>query len=54
MKNRSIGMPKGYEKIRDKLLRKGIAEKLAKTQAAKIYNANRKPGQKPVTRKEGK
>jgi hypothetical protein len=47
-------MPKQYEAIRDKLLRKGIAEKLAKQQAAKIYNSKRKPGQKPVTRKEDK
>lgn len=44
-------MPKKYEAIRDKLLEKGIASKIAKTRAAKIYNATRKPGQKPVTGK---
>jgi hypothetical protein len=47
-------MPKKYEAIRDKLLEKGIAQKIAKQQAAKIYNSQRKPGQKPVTRKEHK
>jgi hypothetical protein len=47
-------MPKKYEAIRDKLLEKGIALKLAKTRAAKIYNAERKPGQKPVTGKKHK
>lgn len=45
-------MPKGYEKIRDSLKRKGVPAQKAKTIAAKMYNANRKPGQKPVTRKK--
>lgn len=50
-------MPKKYEAIRDKmkgmLERKGVPEKQAesraKTSAARIYNSQRKPGQKPVT-----
>jgi hypothetical protein len=44
-------MPKQYEAIRDKLKKEGYSDKEAKTRAAKIYNAKRKPGQKPVTRK---
>jgi hypothetical protein len=44
-------MPKRYEAIRDKLLAKGLKSKTAKTRAAKIFNATRKPGQKPVTGK---
>jgi hypothetical protein len=43
-------MPKKYEAIRDSLKAKGIASASAKTSAAKIFNATRKPGQKPVTR----
>jgi hypothetical protein len=46
-------MPKKYEKIRDRAMSKGMPAKQAKTKAAKIYNAQRKPGQKPVTRKHG-
>ena len=42
-------MPKKYRKIRDKLKRAGASSKEAKTSAAKIYNATRKPGSKPVT-----
>ena len=45
-------MPKKYEAIRDKLERQGMPAKKAKTKAAKFYNAQRKPGQKPVTRKK--
>jgi len=44
-------MPKKYEAIRDSFIRKGKSEKAAKTSAARIYNAQRKPGQAPVTRK---
>lgn len=44
-------MPKAYEKMRDKFKKEGMGEKAAKTKAAKIYNANRKAGAKPVTRK---
>jgi hypothetical protein len=44
-------MPKKYEAIRDKFESKGMSAKSAKTHAAKIYNATRKKGQAPVTRK---
>lgn len=44
-------MPKKYEAIRDKFINKGMGAKEAKARAAKIYNATRKRGQKPVTRK---
>ncbi len=44
-------MPAKYEAIRDKLERKGASSKAAKKSAARIYNATRKKGQKPVTRK---
>ena len=42
-------MPKQYEAMRDKF-KKTMLTKAAKTKAAKIYNARRKPGAKPVTR----
>ena len=44
-------MPKKYEAIRDKFINKGMSTPKAKTSAARIYNAQRKPGQAPVTRK---
>ena len=50
-------MPRKYEAIRDKLKTpkskggKGLSDLVAKQRAARIYNATRKPGQKPVTRK---
>lgn len=44
-------MPKKYVAIRDKLERKGMPAKKAKGKAARIFNGERKPGQKPVTRK---
>lgn len=47
-------MPKKYEAIRDKNIAKGMSTKAAKTSAAKIFNATRKPGQAPVTGKKGK
>lgn len=43
-------MPAAYLKIRNKLKKKGMPMKSAKTQAAKIYNARRKKGQKAVGR----
>jgi hypothetical protein len=47
-------MPAKYEAIKRKFLAEGKSDKEAKTRAAKIFNATRKKGQKPVTRKEGK
>lgn len=44
-------MPRQYEAIRDKFIKEGMSSKEAKTRAAKIYNAKRKKGQKPVTGK---
>ncbi len=32
-------MPKGYEKMRDSFIRKGMTEKAAKGKAARIWNA---------------
>ena len=47
-------MPRRYEAIRDSLKAKGASSKAAKTSAAKIFNASRKSGEKPVTgRAEG-
>jgi hypothetical protein len=45
-------MPKQYEAIRDKFKKEGMSEKAAKTKAAKIFNAKRKKGTKPVTGKK--
>lgn len=45
-------MPKAYEAMRDKFRRGGMTPKAAKGKAARIYNAKRKPGSKPVTRKK--
>jgi hypothetical protein len=44
-------MPKRYEAIRDSLIAKGKSTAAAKTAAARIFNATRKPGAKPVTGK---
>lgn len=44
-------MPKAYEAMRDKFKAQGMKDKAAKGKAARIYNAQRKKGQKPVTRK---
>ena len=44
-------MPEKYEAIKAKFLKEGKSLKEAKTRAAKIYNATRKKGQAPVTRK---
>ena len=44
--------PRRYEAIRDSLIREqGMSIKEARTRAAKIYNAGRKKGVKPVTGK---
>jgi len=45
-------MPKVYEKMRDAFMEKGLSEKIAKTKAAKIWNAKHKSN--PVTRSHGK
>lgn len=47
-------MPKKYEAIRDKFVKEGMSTKIAKQKAARIFNATRKPGTAPVTRKEHK
>lgn len=41
-------MPKQYEAIRDKLIKQGLPVQAAKERAARIYNAGRKPGARPV------
>lgn len=43
-------MPAKYEAIRDKFEKQGLSRKEAEGRAARIYNATRKPNQKPVTR----
>jgi hypothetical protein len=45
-----VHVPAKYVAIRNKCKKKGGSSKKCKTKAAKIYNASRKPGQKPVTR----
>lgn len=35
-------MPKGYEKMRDKFIGKGMSKKSAQAKAAKIWNAKHK------------
>ena len=47
-------MPKTYERMRDEFKKQGLSDRAAKRKAAKIYNARRKVGQKPVTRKAHK
>lgn len=47
-------MPKQYEALRNKFEKEGMSEKEAEGHAARIYNAGRKPGQKPVTGNEEK
>jgi len=51
---RGLIVPKKYEKLRDKFIKGGLSEEVAKTKAAKIFNATRKRGQKPVTGKKHK
>ena len=43
-------MPKKYEAMRDKFKKQGESSKEAKGKAARIFNAQRKKGQRPVTR----
>jgi len=38
-------MPKGYEKMRDSFIRKGMTKKKAQKKAARIWNAKHKGGQ---------
>lgn len=45
-------MPAGYEKMKAKFIAERMSEQDAKRKAARIYNAKRKKGQKPVTRKK--
>jgi hypothetical protein len=45
-------MPKAYEGMRDAFKKKGMPEGKAKTKAARIYNAGRPKGAKPVTNKK--
>ena len=47
-------MPAKYEKMRDSFIKEGMMARNAKSKAAAIYNAQRKPGQKPVTGKKEK
>lgn len=44
-------MPAKYEAMRDKFKAQGMKDKPAKKKAARIFNATRKKGQAPVTRK---
>ena len=44
-------MPKKYEAMRDKFMGEGLGSRAAKKKAARIYNAQRKRGQKPVSGK---
>ena len=41
-------MPAKYEEIRDKFLTQGYSRRMAEMRAARIYNAQRKPGQTPM------
>lgn len=45
-------MPAKYEAMRDAFIKQGLSAAAAKTKAAKIFNATRKPGEKPVTGKK--
>jgi hypothetical protein len=38
-------MPKGYEKMRDAFMKKGMTKQAAQKKAARIYNAKHKGGQ---------
>lgn len=44
-------MPRRYEAIRDACIRKGGDTQECKGKAARIFNATRKSGEKPVTGK---
>ncbi len=41
-------MPRKYEAMRDKFMREGMTRDAAQKKAAKIYNAQRKPGEPAV------
>lgn len=43
-------MPKKYESMKAQFQKEGLSKKAAEQKAARIYNSQRKPGQKPVTR----
>ena len=43
-------MPAKYEAMKRRFMREGMSEKKAATKAARIYNAQRGEGRKPVTR----
>lgn len=43
-------MPKRYEGIRDRLVRKGMSLKEAKRHAARIYQATRQPNEPDLNR----
>lgn len=43
-------MPAKYDAIKQELLAKGVSLKSAERSAARIYNAGRSEGQRPVTR----
>jgi hypothetical protein len=47
-------VPAKYTAIRDSLMARGKSSAEAKTSAARIFNATRKQGQKPVTGPHGK
>ena len=44
-------MPERYLKIKAAQKKKGKSDKAAKTSAARIFNATRKPNERPVTGK---
>jgi len=44
-------MPPAYEKMKDQFKKKGMTDSTAKTKAAKIFNARRKKGTPPITRR---
>ena len=44
-------MPAEYERLRDKFIGQGMAHKAAQRKAARICNARRSKGDKPVGRK---
>ena len=46
-------MPKGYEHLRDKFVKKGMSRKGAKKKAAKIWNASHKGTGQTVGRGRG-
>lgn len=46
-------MPDLYERMKAAFKEDGMKDKDAKEKAARLYNAKRKPGQKPVTRSHG-